>query len=337
MSRGRLVAIGGILAVFLIGAALFSRGFGLYKPKASNGLELNGNVDIRQVDLGFRLSGRIASIPFDEGASVHAGDVLAVLDSQPLRDQLAADEAQVHNLSAQLDKQRHGNRPQEIAEADTRTLEMRAQFAKAKQDLDRRSSLIQTGAVSQADFDSTRSQYLVASAQLRSAEEAQALQHAGTRSEDVEAAAALRDQAIAQHDKALTDLADAEMRAPNDGVILVRAREPGAIVQAGDTVLTLTLNRPMRVRAYVDETDLSRISPNMAVEVRADGISKTYHGTIGFISPTAEFTPKTVQTRALRTDLVFRLRVIVSDPDDALRQGQPVTVYVRGARTADRE
>ena len=90
----------------------------------------------------------------------------------------------------------------------------------------------------------------------------------------------------------------------------------------------------MRIRAYVDETDLSRISPNMAVLVTADGNAKVYHGMIGFIAPTAEFTPKTVQTRQLRTDLVYRLRVIVTDPDDALRQGQPVTVRVPGARAA---
>jgi len=92
--------------------------------------------------------------------------------------------------------------------------------------------------------------------------------------------------------------------------------------------MTLTIDRPMRVRAYVDEPDLQRIAPGMHVRVTADGNPKTYHGTIGYISPTAEFTPKTVETVALRTDLVYRLRVIVGDPDDALRQGAPVSVTV---------
>ena len=68
----------------------------------------------------------------------------------------------------------------------------------------------------------------------------------------------------------------------------------------------------------------------------ADGNPKSYHGTIGFISPTAEFTPKSVQTESLRADLVYRLRINVSDPDDALRQGQPVTIAVRAARPAAR-
>jgi HlyD family secretion protein len=97
--------------------------------------------------------------------------------------------------------------------------------------------------------------------------------------------------------------------------------------------MTLSIDRPIRVRAYIGEPDLWRIGPGMAVEVTADGNPATYHGTIGYISPRAEFTPRTVETESLRADLVYRLRVIVDDPDEALRQGQPVTVLVPGART----
>ena len=84
------------------------------------------------------------------------------------------------------------------------------------------------------------------------------------------------------------------------------------------------------MRAYVAESALSRVAPGMKVEVTADGNAKIYHGTIGYISPRAEFTPKTVQTEDLRTDLVYRLRITVSDPDERLRQGQPVSVKVVG-------
>ena len=102
-------------------------------------------------------------------------------------------------------------------------------------------------------------------------------------------------------------------------------------MQPGETVFTLTIDRPLRVRAYVAEPDLVRIRPGMKVLVSADGTSKTYHGSIGYISPQAEFTPKSVETESLRTDLVYRLRIIVTDPDDKLRQGQPVTVTVPDA------
>src|SRR5262249_36850873 len=137
---------------------------------------------------------------------------------------------------------------------------------------------------------------------------------------------------LAQQDASIIQterrLADSDLVAPNNGSILTRAREKGAIVQAGETVLTLTLASPVWVRTYVNERDLGRIEPSMSAEVRTDSTDKVYHGFIGFTSPTAEFTPKTVETRELRTDLVYRLRVIVDNPDGGLRQGIPVTVII---------
>jgi HlyD family secretion protein len=334
VTRGRIIAL--IVIAGLAVAAALTRGFGLLTPKTPETLVLNGNVDIRQVDLGFRIGGRIDAIPFEEGARVSAGVLLASIDTRPLLAQLAADEAQIASAGAQLEKLRNGNRPQDIAQAEAKLADARSQLAKAKADFDRRSSLVANGWVSKADFDNSKAGFGTADAQVKAAEEALSLQRVGARYEDVEAAVAQQAQATAQRDKTKTDIADADLRAPNDGVILTRAREPGAIVQPGEAVLTLTIDRPMRVRAYIDETDLSRISPGMTVEVSTDGVAKTYHGTVGFISPTAEFTPKTVQTRELRTDLVYRIRVIVDDPDDALRQGQPVTVKIPAARPAQR-
>lgn len=332
MTRTRIIAMVAIAGLLIAG--LLTWGFGLFGARHAKELSLSGNVDIRQVDLGFRVPGRIESIPFEEGAHVAGGALLASLDTRPLQDQLAADEAAIALASAQLDKQRNGNRAQDIAQADARLADITAQLARAKEDFDRRTDLIATGAVSQSVFDSSRSQFLSAQAQVKAAQQALSLQRAGARPEDIAAAVAQRAQARAQRDKTATDIADSELHAPNAGVILTRAREPGAIVAAGETVLTLTIDRPMRVRAYVDESDLGRISPGMAVEVTTDSSPKIYHGSIGYIAPTAEFTPKTVQTQDLRTDLVFRLRVIVDDPDDGLRQGQPVTVRIPSARPA---
>ncbi len=330
MNRRRIAAILALVALLVAGLA--TRGFGLLGPADNGGLTMHGNVDIRQVDLGFRVAGRIASIPFDEGAHVAAGAVLAALDPAPLHDQLDAAVAQIAVAGAELDKRRNGNRPQDIAQARAKLADAQASLATAKEDYDRRAGLVKSGAVSQALFDSTVAKYRSAQAEVDAAAQALSLEQAGYRREDIESARASRQQAEAQAAKAKTDLGDTILRAPNAGTILTRAREPGAIVQAGETVLTLTIDRPMRVRAYIPEPDLSRISPGMAVNVTADGNAKTYHGTIGAIAPTAEFTPKTVQTEALRSDLVYRVRVIVNDPDDALRQGAPVTISVPSAR-----
>lgn len=331
MNRRRLIPI--VLLVAFVLVAIFTKGFGLF-DRDNGELTLNGNVDIRSVDLAFRVPGRISEMPVEEGSKVEAGTVLARLDTRPLTDALNVAEAQIGVASAELDKRVTGNRPQDIAQAAAQVAAAKASLAKASEDYQRRSGLVKTGAVSQAVYDASRAEFLSAQAQLRAAEQALSLQRAGARREDIDSARAQRASAVAQRDKARTDLADATITAPSAGTILTRAREPGAIVQAGEAVFTLTIDRPMRVRAYVPEPDLGRISPGMKVLVTTDGNPKSYQGTIGHISPTAEFTPKSVQTEDLRTDLVYRLRIIVTNPDDALRQGQPVTVKVPDARPA---
>ena len=321
----------------LIAGALGARAFGLWPAGASTGLEMHGNIDIRQVDLGFRVGGRISTIAFDEGERVPAGAVLATLDPAPLTEVVAESEGVAAAAEADLAKLHHGNRAQDIAQAADRLAAAEAALAKARQDYDRRSGLVASGAVSKAVFDATAAALHSAEADAAAARAAAALMREGARAEDIDAGAARARQARAQADHARTDLADTRLLAPNAGVIFTRALEPGAIVQPGQTVLTETIDRPVRIRAYIAEPDLARITPGMAATITADGSAKTYHGTVAYIAPTAEFTPKTVQTDDLRADLVYRVRIIVTDPDEALRQGAPVTVLVSGARArADR-
>ena len=332
MNRRRI----GIAAVVLALAAIlyWTSGFGLWDRNDDGRLLLYGNVEQRTVDLSFRVPGRIIDMPADEGDRVQAGQLLARLDVRQLTDALAAAEAQVGVAEAELARRTQGNRPQEIAQAAATVAERRAALARAAEEYERRRSLVGSGAVSQAQFEASRAEYQQAQARLRSAEQALSLQRAGSRSEDIRAAQAQRRAAQAERDRVRTDLDEAMLRAPLAATVMTRAREPGAVVQPGETVFTLAIDRPLRVRAYVPEPSLGRISPGMKVEVRADGNPRIYRGTIGFISPTAEFTPRTVQTEDLRSDLVYRLRIIVTNPDDALRQGQPVTVTVPGARPA---
>jgi HlyD family secretion protein len=123
-------------------------------------------------------------------------------------------------------------------------------------------------------------------------------------------------------------LADTVLTAPSAGIILTRAVEPGTMLSAGSTVLTLSLTDPVWVRAYVDEPDLGKVAPGTKVSVYTDARKEPYPGTVGFVSPTSEFTPKNVETTDLRTALVYRLRIVIDRPDSQLRQGMPVTVRI---------
>jgi HlyD family secretion protein len=126
---------------------------------------------------------------------------------------------------------------------------------------------------------------------------------------------------------AMTALDDTQLFAPTSGTLITRIKEPGSILAIGQPAVTISIDDPVWVRAYVDEPDLGKIYPGMPAEIIIDTPgSKRYIGKIGFISPVAEFTPKTVETTRLRTDLVYRLRIIVTNSDRYLRQGMPVTV-----------
>jgi HlyD family secretion protein len=318
------------LAAILIAAGLGFGGWYYYdthRPREEPRLILQGNIDVRQVNLSFKVDGRIESLAVDEGDPVKAGEILASLDKRYFLDALNVERAKRDNLTAALARLEHGSRPEEIVQARAQLAQQRANLTLAKANLKRGEELVKQGGISKEDLDVRRQSVTVAEANVSYAEQALRLAEIGPRQEDIDAARAkLREQeaVVIQSERRL---ADSDLLAPNDGILLTRAREKGAIVQAGETVFTLTLSSPVWVRTYVNERDLGRIRPNMAAEVRTDSApNKVYHGLIGFISPTAEFTPKTVETRELRTDLVYRLRVVVDNPDGGLRQGMPVTV-----------
>jgi len=325
MTPKRLIPI--LFVLGLIVAAFLTRGFGLL-PKPEGPLSLYGNVDIREVDLGFRVGGRIAEIPVEEGARVRKGALLAELDKTSIDSSVAQAEAQVAQARAELTKLERGSRAQDIAQAQARLTAAQAAAADADRDFARRQPLVEPGAISRDLWDATVATRDRARAQLAEAQAAYSLVRTGPRTEDIEAGRAALQAAQAARGRIGTDLGDTRLVASVDGTVVTRSREPGAIVAPGETVFTLAIDRPLRVRAYVAEGDLSRVAPGMKVTVTADGNPRRYAGTIGYISPRAEFTPKSVETSDLRTDLVYRLRIIVDDPDGALRQGQPVTVEV---------
>ncbi|MEO6152017.1 MAG: HlyD family efflux transporter periplasmic adaptor subunit [Croceibacterium sp.] len=332
MNKKRLLMVAAVVALAI--AAFATRGFGLLAKSDQGPLKLYGNVDIREVDMAFRVPGRIDEIQVEEGAKVRQGALLASLDTATVTSRANQATAAIEQARANLDKLRNGNRPQEIGQARARLAGAQAAARAAAQDVSRRRALVEPGAISRDVWEQTLAQRDTAEAQLAEARQSFALVLSGARREDIAAAEAQLRSAEANGAAIGTDLSDTRLVAKTDGSVVTRAREPGAIVQAGETVLTLSLDRPLRVRSYIAEPDLSRIAPGMRALVTADGNAKTYHGTIGYISPRSEFTPKSVETENLRTDLVYRLNITVTDPDDALRQGQPVTVAVPSARPA---
>lgn len=300
------------------------------KRQPSALLTLYGNVDIRQVEVGFRVGGRISELFKEEGEGVRTGERLARLDAKPYEEAFDRAAAQLSMQEIELAKMVAGYRAEDVEQARAALNGAQAVYANAVSALRRAERLRGQNAVSQQTLDEARAAHGDALSRRNAAREQVQLMESGYRSEDVERQRAAVDAARAELAAATTSLQDTELFAPQDGVVLTRVHEIGAVVQGGQTIYSVTLNNPVWIRAYVSQPNLGNIRPGQEVLLSIDAApGKTYRGRIGFISPTAEFTPKTVETREVRNDLVFRFRIVAEDPENVMRQGMPVTVTLR--------
>ena len=322
--RKRLVIILGIVAVLSVAGWFIYQQFTATPQRI---LTLQGNVDIRQVNVGFRVTGRVKEMKLEEGDVVHAGDLIATLDDVPYQDQVRLAEAQVAQAQASYSKMVNGYRPEEIEQAKAQLAQAKANYQNALRYFERQDALQQSHVISKSDYDNALASRDSLKGQVDLSQANLNLELAGNRFEDIDSAKAQLENSKANLATARQNVDDCKLFAPLDGVIITRAVEPGTIVSTSSIIYSICQNEPVWVRTYVDERDLGRIYPGMKALVYNDtDPNHPYVGQIGFISPVAEFTPKNVETRELRTDLVYRLRVIIAKPDRYLRQGMPVTL-----------
>lgn len=295
----------------------------------SRQIELSGTVEAREIDLAFQVGGRIATLRVDEGDSVQIEQEVATLDAHDFELTLSNAIAQTEAAQAALAALRAGTRIQELRVAE-------AQLAKAQADLDyirvefkRIADLVTKKLAAQDQLDQARQRQNVALAGVEQALQNLALLREGPRREDIDQAAATLRARQATAETARRQLEYTRLQSPVAGMVSVRLAEAGEIVSPGKTVLRIAeLSRPW-VRAYLNEKDLTRVRLGQAAQIRIDGLpGKVFEGRLSFISPTAEFTPKTVETHALRVDMVYRVKVQVDNPDGVLKLGQPADVVL---------
>jgi HlyD family secretion protein len=231
-----------------------------------------------------------------------------------------------------VDRLHHGNRPEEVAQARANVDAARADAANAQAQFGRLQTLSDSSAgraVSRQELDAAKATLDSANAHLAVNEKGLALQLAGPRREDVAQGEAQLRADQAQLALLQQQLKDADLLAPLNAVVRSRIIEPGEMASPQKTAFTLAITDPKWIRAYVDETDLGAVREGMHASVMVDTFpGRSFAGWIGFISPVAEFTPKSVETTQLRSNLVYEVRVFVQDPDDQLRLGMPATVHI---------
>jgi HlyD family secretion protein len=303
--------------------------FGSSEGQDESRLWLYGNVDIRETDLAFNNSEHIDRLLVQEGDRVSKGQLVATLHRERLEAEVAAAEARVAAQRAVVARLEVGSRPEEVRQARANVTAARSRLSDAQVTYTRTHDLSEKKLISQQTVDDAQTSLDTAHADLEVAQQVLALAVEGPRTEDIEEAKALLKASEAELALAREVLKDTELYAPATGVIRDRLLEPGDMVSPQTPVLTLALTDPVWVRAYASERYLGRLVPGMSAEVSTDSYpGKRYQGWIGFISPTAEFTPKNVETPELRTRLVYQVRVHVCNPQDELRLGMPATVSI---------
>jgi HlyD family secretion protein len=313
----------GILVLGVVAGSLYY--FLLWNKKGNDSfIKISGNIETTEVNVGFKIAGRIVSLSFEEGDWIEKGMIIARIDDEDLRHRLDLARASLKAAQARLDKLKAGSRPEELREAEARLRQTEYELENKQSHYERMKALFVRGVIPKETLDNAEAGFNVAKESMTRAKESYALVKEGPRKEDIEDARAQVEQARASLRVTETQLSYAVLSSPLSGVVLVKSAEMGEVVNPGTPVLTLADIGNVWLKGYIPETELSRVKWGQEVIVTTDLYpQKEYRGKISFISSQAEFTPKQIQTEKERVTLVYRIKVDLPNPDRELKPGMP--------------
>ncbi len=319
-----------ILIIVLLLAVALGAAWWIYYAEEHNRIEdlvLYGNVDNRQLNLSFQIAERIASLKVEEGALIKKGEKIGELETVRLQNDYNSAQAARDAADAVLKRLEDGSRQEDIDIAVALCAAAKAAVVYTESDYHRQTGLEKTASVSVQIAEKATAAYFLNKAMLQTAESYLTKLRNGPRKEDIALAQAELSKASAQLAIREQSLRDAVLYAPCDGVVRSRLQHPGEMTSPQTPVMTVAVISPKWIRVYLPEPMLTRIRQGDKARIGLDSLGdKTLSGWVGFISPSAEFTPKNVETPELRTALVYEVRVFVEDPENYLKLGAPATV-----------
>ena len=288
---------------------------------------LNGRVEAYLTDLGPRVGGRLVELKVVEGQRVKAGDLLARISAEELDAAVLRDLAAYDSAEAKRRELANGTRHEDIAQGEARVRDAQAALRLAEDTLARAKRLNSDRVLSQADLDRAQADRDRAEANLHLQEKALAELRAGARIEQRQGAAAESKRARATLDVTKAQASFLEVRAPFDGVVVHRLREVGAVLAPGQAVLTLARQDRLWVRVYLPQTLQAQATVGMPVSIELEDKRPPLQATLDEVSSDPEYTPKMVETREERVNLVYPARVnIAKGWDQGLLPGVSVDV-----------
>lgn len=293
-----------------------------------------GTIEVRELDVSPQVPARVLRVLTDEGEPVRAGDTLVVLTQSTTRADIAGQEARVRAAEAGLREALAGPRRSEIQQAEAELRVAEAEVERTARELERIRPLAANAVVSRQTLDDASAAAEAATGRRDAAREALQLLREGTRPERVQAARAELASARAALAATRAVAQDLVLTAPVSGVVISRNAEPGELLSAGQSAITLGESAAPYVRVYVPTRQLPRVRPGQRAVARLDGFPhRPIPGEVVAISPQAEFTPRIALTEDERADLLFGVKVALTDTTGLLRPGLPATVELAiGAR-----
>lgn len=326
-----------VTGVVLVAAAGCGSGDGNGTPRAS------GYVEATEVRVAAEAAGRLVEVLVEEGRQVKAGDVLVRIDTADAEIALQRAQAEREHAAAQLRLVRAGARVEDVRQARAQASSARADIAAAEaevkaagDDLQRFEALLAANAGSRKQRDDAAARAAVAKARLdaareraRAADETVAKLRAGSRREEIAAAEARLSAADAQVSALQKAVGDAVVTSPVTGTVTSKLVDTGETVPRGAPVAVISDLVHAWANVYVDEPLVPRLNLGQQVTLMTDA-GQQVPGTITYISPRAEFTPRNVQTADERSKLVYRIKVSVDNQQGILKPGMPVEASLDG-------
>jgi HlyD family secretion protein len=278
-------------------------------------ISASGTIEGTDVNIGAEAAGRLKELRVDEGSRVRGGDTLAIIDDAEYQIQLRQAIANFASFEASYRLAVEGARKEDIIQAE-------AAYQTAEADYNRMKDLLATQTITQKQYDEAYARYVTAQQTLGKLKR-------GSRPEEIEGARRKKDLAAAQVDLLKKKVRDCTVTSPSAGTVTLRAVEPGELVAAGMNILRVTYLEKVKLTIYVNELELGKIRLGQKARVVIDSDpGRSFEGTVTYISPSAEFTPKNVQTKEERTKLVFGVKIEVNNPDGALKPGLPADATI---------
>lgn len=291
-----------------------------------------GTLEVVEVDVAPLTPARVVRVWRNEGDTVRAGDTLLSLTQSTIQADVNARRARVASAEAQLRDLQAGARPAEIAAAEAELRAAESELTRTVADRDRILTLLRTGGVSTQEADAVRNAATVAEARRDRARDALRLIREGSRPQRIAAARAEVENARAALAAAEQAASDLVLTTPVNGVVMLRTAEPGEVIAAGMTTMTIGELAAPYVRIFVNQTLLPGVKLGAAAEGVLDGLPDVrFRGTVVAINPKAEFTPRVALTDEERADLLFGVKVVFRDSSGALKPGLPITVRIAPA------